>query len=828
MPRSLPWLLFFVTGVLRAEVINVSEGTNLSLAIHPDNEFIAIDLLGGLFRLPISGGGATALIPAGSGVAQPRFDPAGETIVFQRWQNGQWDIWQFNLATGNYQPLTETEFNEREPDVSADGRQVVFASDRSGRYSLWSLDYETQALRQLTDEPGEARFPTFGDSGELAYVNIGAARSEVRLYSGGPRGMPMVSTGRRIDAPSFRPGGGVLVINQRVAGGNDLWLHIDADEPVTRRLTSAEDVFVGRAGWFSPEEYVYAADGALWRRTIGSLEKSRILLFAGISVDEIATDIIDRRLDAPGPHPVAGINGLVRHDASGLAAFTALGDLWLIDDDAIIRLTDDSATDAWPTFTPDGAWLVFASDRDGEMSLWRRRIESGQTLKVSDGPARAFSPRVSGDGRYVAFLETDRDAPWDSATLRLIEFDHPFQPMTLATGLFEASDLEWQGEYLRVTARDSLDAEAYLHVYETVAGSEQFPLTIDQDPLPELQNNEALAWRPIAAEAPYVIQAGRLFDGTSSQYRYHVDIHIEGQRITDIVGRDQLPVPDRVVDFSELTIVPGLIDVHSHLASVAGAEAGKRWLSAGVTTVRDVTPDWRRAVERAETWASGRQLGPRVVIAPLDADTDVDLSATSPIIVSRGRRILGGGIHAFADQWARDDTALTGLPPLPLQADTAGGPRLAFSATGRSYNDVFGQLQASRVYFSTGLGALRNTQTADESGRLIDAFERLMRASGLIAIGSDAPAVAYGTGFHDELALLAAQGVPEDQLLRFATASGAVALGLSLDLGTLERGRLADMVAIDGDPLNRIGELKRIEAVVIGGVLHEIESLRSD
>lgn len=825
MIRSLPWLLVLIASAARAEVVNISEGTNLSLAIHPDNEFIAIDLLGGLWRLPLTGGGATALIPAGSGVAHPRFDPGGDTIVFQRWLDGQWDIWRLTLATGRYEPLTTSEFNEREPDVSADGRQVVFAGDRSGPYELWSIDIATGALRQLTDEPGDARFPTFSGANELAYVNVRGTRSDVRLYSDGPRGRTLVDSGRRIDAPSWRPGAGVLVANERAPGrGNDLWLHIDADEPVIRQLTDDEDVFVGRSAWISPEEYVYAADGAIWRRRIGSLERTRILLFAGIDVEEVAADVVDQPLDAQGEHPIAGINGLVHNEASGLSAFTALGDLWLVDDGDIVRLTDDAATDAWPSFSPAGDWLVFVSDRGGQMDVWRHQIDSGQTLQVSDSPGRAFGPSVSADGRFVAYLESDDDAPWDNAAVKVIDFDHPFRPETLATGLFNAGDLDWQGRYLRVEASDQPIAAAYAHVFETEALDERLPAVELPDLTEDFATSDQLRWQTASPTAPFVIQAGRLFDGITGEYRYHVDIHILGQRITDIVARDRLPLPDRVVDYGEATIVPGLIDVHSHLATVAGSDAGKRWLSAGVTTVRDVTTDWRAAIERAETWASGQQLGPRVVVAA--RDNGIEIPASSPIVVAPGLRIVDGGVHAFADQWARDVGELSGFPPVPFAAQSAGAPQLAFSTTGRSYGDVFGPIRAARVYFSSGLGVLDGIQPIGGIDRLPDAYGQVLRASGRIAIGSDAPAVGYGSGFHDELALLARTGIPNDQLLRYATASGAVALGLSLQLGTLESGRLADLVVIDGDPLTQLSDLKRIRAVVLGGNVHEIAELR--
>jgi len=108
---------------------------------------------------------------------------------------------------------------------------------------------------------------------------------------------------------------------------------------------------------------------------------------------------------------------------------------------------------------------------------------------------------------------------------------------------------------------------------------------------------------------------------------------------------------------------------------------------------------------------------------------------------------------------------------------------------------------------------------------LAETVARLVRAGGRVAVGSDTPAVPYGLGTHLELALLAQAGIANDHVLRMATVEGALALGLERDIGTLEEGKLADFVVLDGDPLTRIGDTLKIVAVVKGGVWRDRQTL---
>jgi Tol biopolymer transport system component len=828
-------------------IADIRQGTNMSAALAPGGTTLVVDLLGRLWSLPASGGGAVPLTPDGEQARNPRFSPDGVQVVYQRRSGAQWDLWLLDMTTGEQKPLTTSSSDEREPDFTADGRSVVFASDRTGHYCIWAITLDGGVETQLTEEAGSASYPTVSERGLVAYVLERDDEWSIRVLGSDGAIDVVHASASRLSPPSWRPGGGVLVFGEQDSSHTSrLQLLLLGEPRVLKSLSGSEDVFAARPAWRSGAELLYSADGQLWRRGIATPTREPVHLNAAVLVEVAAPPEPAASIDDAAPREALGVNGLVRSADGRSVAFTALGDIWLADRGEPRRLTDDPFVDLDPAFWPDGDSLVFASERTGQFELWRLDLREPGSTQLTFGALQPRRPTVRPDGDAVAYLESASLEPEAAAVVKTLDVRRR-EEITVATNVVGATALAWaeDGRTLIVRARSA----------DTVAGRD---IRVDLGDGPPAAGAEsasppAVRWQAPAPPPDYVVEVGRLFDGVRGSYRRHVDVHVRGGRIAAIVGRGVLPPSGPVVDARDATVIPGLIDLHVHQSALAGERLGRAWLAYGVTTVRELARDSEigEAVERAEAWASGRSAGPRLLVSPLGA-----AAAAGP-----AARAYPGISLGWAHSLRRQARELA-IPPwqtsaLPARLRSDADPpslELELSPGFTAYQDSFSRLIVSETTFVTGLAAIAGLdgwpsprprrdeayalftpveqavwERPDALGWAIPALERtvarLIRAGGRVGVGSDAPAVPYGLGVHLELALLAQAGIANDQVLRMATAEGALALGLERELGTLEEGKLADFVVIDGDPLTHIADTLRIVAVVKGGVWQDRTAL---
>ena len=599
---------FAATGEER--IADIRQGTNLSVALAPSGATLFVDLLEQLWSLPVTGGGAVPLTPAGEPARNPRVSPDGEHVVYQRRIGDQWDLWLLELATGAQRPLTTSSFDEREPDFTRDGRAVVFSSNRTGHYCLWSIGLDTSVETQLTEEDGAASYPTVAEDGLVAYVLARAGEWSVRVLGrDGVISVAHTSTSR-LSAPTWRPGGSVLIFGEQdTADTSRLQLLLLGEPRVLKSLSGSEDLFASRAVWRSGAEFIYAADGQLWRRGIATPTREPVHLFAAAAVEVAAPPSDLAWFDAPGERTALGVNGVAKSPDGRRSTFTALGDVWLVERGEPRRLTDDAFVDLDPAFWPDGESLVFVSERTGQFELWRIALRDGRATQLTFGALEPRHPAVRPDGNLIAYFESTALSPTAATALKTLDLRRR-EETTVATNVAEATALAWSedGSALAVDGRSS--ATVSPRDYRIDFRTE--PVMTDRAaPEPGLQPR----WQaPMPAE-DYVVEVGRLFDGVRGTYHRHVDLHVRAGRIAAIVPRGTRPAAGEVVDARDATVIPGLIDVHAHQRSLVGERLGRAWLAYGVTTVRELAVTAGEAVERAETWASGRSPGPRLVVS---------------------------------------------------------------------------------------------------------------------------------------------------------------------------------------------------------------------
>jgi imidazolonepropionase-like amidohydrolase len=104
----------------------------------------------------------------------------------------------------------------------------------------------------------------------------------------------------------------------------------------------------------------------------------------------------------------------------------------------------------------------------------------------------------------------------------------------------------------------------------------------------------------------------------------------------------------------------------------------------------------------------------------------------------------------------------------------------------------------------------------------------MQRARVGILAGTDAgsaPYVFLGFSLHDELDLLVQVGLTPMEALQTATRNAARFMGKEMEMGTVEKGKLADLVLLDANPLIEISNTRKIAAVILGGKLLPRESL---
>jgi imidazolonepropionase-like amidohydrolase len=399
-----------------------------------------------------------------------------------------------------------------------------------------------------------------------------------------------------------------------------------------------------------------------------------------------------------------------------------------------------------------------------------------------------------------------------------------------------------------------------------------------------------------AQQAPKrtVIHAGKLLDVKTGNLLSDQAILIEGDKIVSVgpMASSKLTGDEPRIELANATVLPGLIDAHTHLTfnpdfgydslgisipreALIGAKNARVTLEAGFTTVRNVAADGYADVALRDAINAGDVPGPRMLVSgpPLSitgghCDNDFlpyEYHATADgvadgveqvqhkvrEVIKYGADLIKvcatGGVLSKGDDPNASQYTLEEMKAIVADAHRLGRKVAAHAhgAQGVIWASEAGvdSVEHGHLMNDEAIATLKKNGTylvptlylidwhQQHAGSLPDFAKWKMQmvsqtakanakkafAAGVkIGMGTDAAVYPHGLNAH-ELEVYVQLGMTPLQAIQTATINDADLLGWKEKVGTLEAGKWADIIAVDGDPLHDITTLQHVKFVMKGG-----------
>jgi Tol biopolymer transport system component/imidazolonepropionase-like amidohydrolase len=823
------------TGVRRT--VTISEGTNLAATVSPDRKTIIVDLQETLWSLPSGGGTARRLTDPMMEPARPDWSPKGDAVAFQSYKGGTFHIWLMKPDGSGVRQLTEGHGDDRDPRFSPDGTRVAFSSDRGlkGNYDIWTVEVASGKLTQMTSDAADEYEPAWSpDASEIAFVSgTGAVGTAIRgvKASGEKRLIVTAPEGSHVNAPSWSPDGTHIAYTSDKSGTANVYV-LDLVNGSERRVTHLHDDAAldpvwspdgGKIAFQHQEATVYVVD-----------------LAGGETREAVKTTY------EPG-RPSWSANG----KALSLAVLRAYSKRFR--EGTSLILTADLATgkftytepaayksistrgDDGPIYSPDGTQMAFVMDG----YLWVRPVDANG-IPVSEArpinEEMADAPSWSGDGKRLLYLSLGK--------LRIVSADGKTPPETVTL------DLSWQRA--SVTRKTVIHAG---HLWDgtgpTVRSAVDITIAGRRIQKIEPHRDEAHQGADAVVDASNLTAMPGLWEAHNHRYGGLTSYGDRAGRIWLAYGFTDLQ--------SQGDTAYSQMEVKESFA--AGSRVGPRYFATGepidgerpyyghdhgVTNEKELQLELERAQaleydnlktyvrlphelqqavvkfahEKLGVWAASHYGMPGLGFG-MDGMTHV--SATSRWGYSYTRS-YGGATYQDIRQLFLAAGEFLISTPFTASALYAEDPHIVDDPRIATLNPPW----AHRTMVAARDRAANSDQTATlENLKAEEAtVASILHGGGTVALGTDSPlpglAIVNHLGLRAEVKY---GGLQPWEALQTATLQAAKAFGYEKDLGTLEPGKLADLILVAGEPLRDIRDAAKVQQVMVDGRLYSIAEL---